>query len=110
MRALIQRARSGAVSWENGERRSIGRGLVVLLGVHSADQEADAEFLAGKIADMRLFPSEDEAKDFDRSVKDIGGDILVISQFTLYADARKGRRPDFGAAASADQARTLYIF
>ncbi len=108
MRALIQRVSAATVSWENGEKRSIGRGLVVLLGVKVADQEQDAKFLADKIIDMRLFPSEDGSKEFEKSVKEINGDILVVSQFTLYADAAKGRRPDFSAAAPSDQARRHY--
>lgn len=108
MRALIQRVRGAAVSWENGEKRSIGRGLVVLLGVTVTDQEQDAKFMADKIIDMRLFPSDDGSKEFEKSVKEIDGEILVVSQFTLYADASKGRRPDFSAAAHSDQARRHY--
>jgi D-tyrosyl-tRNA(Tyr) deacylase len=108
MRALIQRVRSAAVSWESGEKRPIGRGLVVLIGITAADKDKDAQFLTDKILNLRLFPSEDGAKEFDKSVKDINGDVLIVSQFTLYADAQKGRRPDFSKAAPSDQARGLY--
>lgn len=84
----------------------IGRGLLVLLGVAKPDTAADAEFLATKIVDLRIF-ADDEGK-MNRSLTDVGGGLLVVSQFTLYGDCRKGRRPNFDAAAPAEQARTLY--
>jgi D-aminoacyl-tRNA deacylase len=91
----------------DGERvAEIGGGLVVLLGVARGDSEADAERLAGKLARLRIF--EDEAGRFDRSVLDVGAAVLVVSQFTLIADTRKGNRPSFTDAARSDEARPLY--
>ncbi len=84
----------------------IGRGLVVLLGVARGDSEADAERLAGKVARLRIF--EDEAGKFDRSLLDVTGEALVVSQFTLIADTRKGNRPSFTEAAPPDEAEPLY--
>ena len=86
----------------------IGPGLVVLLGVAEGDSEADAAYLTGKIANLRIF--SDEQNRFNRSALDIGAELLVVSQFTLYGDTRKGRRPDFTAAASPDEARRLYEY
>jgi D-tyrosyl-tRNA(Tyr) deacylase len=100
-----------------GERLvgEIGRGLVVLLGIGLGDTLDDVRYVAGKIRDMRVFPSaspwpgEDGAgKAMDRSVVDVGGALLVVSQFTLYGDIRKGRRPSFDEAATPQDARTLY--
>jgi D-tyrosyl-tRNA(Tyr) deacylase len=84
----------------------IGRGLVVLLGVARGDSEPDAARLAGKVARLRIF--EDDAGKFDRSVVDVGGEALVVSQFTLIADTRKGNRPSFTEAASPEEAEALY--
>jgi D-tyrosyl-tRNA(Tyr) deacylase len=84
----------------------IEHGLVVLLGVGRQDTSADVAYIAGKVRDMRIFPSE--GKPMDRSVVDVGGSVLVVSQFTLYGDLRKGRRPAFDAAAPPDVARMLY--
>ncbi len=105
MRALIQRVKSGAVK-TGSVHNSIGRGLVVLLGVGRGDAEADADLLAAKTANLRIF-SNDEGK-FDLSLLDVKGEALVVSQFTLYGDASKGRRPDFGEAARPEEARGLY--
>jgi D-tyrosyl-tRNA(Tyr) deacylase len=107
MRAVVQRVRSARVRVGERVTGEIGPGLLVLLGVGRDDREADAIYVAGKIADMRVFES-DSGKPMDRSVRDIGGSVLVVSQFTLYGDVRKGRRPAFDRAASADAARTLY--
>ena len=85
---------------------SSGRGLVVLLGIGENDAEADADRLAGKVARLRVF--EDDAGRFDRSLLDVGGDALVVSQFTLIADTRKGNRPSFAAAARPEVAEPLY--
>jgi D-tyrosyl-tRNA(Tyr) deacylase len=87
---------------------AIDRGLVVLVGVERDDGPEDVSFIARKILELRVFPSEDRSKDFDRNVGDIGGSLLVVSQFTLAADCRKGRRPAFDAAAPPDVARPLY--
>lgn len=105
MRALIQRVTRGAVWVENEIVGSIARGLVVLVGVtHSDDQEA-SRFLAQKVANLRIF--EDDAGKFNLSALDVSAQVLVVSQFTLYADARRGRRPDFIAAARPEFAAPL---
>ena len=111
MRAVLQRVTRARVdvAGEEGNSRvagEIGAGLLVLLGVAKPDTPADAEFLADKITSLRIFA--DDAGKMNRSVIDIGGALLVVSQFTLYGDTRKGRRPSFDRAASADQARALY--
>ncbi len=105
MRALLQRVRSGRVSVEAETIASIGPGLVILLGIGQGDSEAEAQFLAEKIATLRIF--EDKAGKFNRSILDAGGEALVVSQFTLYADTRKGRRPSFTDAAAPDIAAPL---
>ncbi|OGS45396.1 MAG: D-tyrosyl-tRNA(Tyr) deacylase [Elusimicrobia bacterium RIFOXYB2_FULL_62_6] len=108
MRALIQRVSRAGVLIEGRERARIGRGYAVLLGVGEGDAEKDAEFLADKTANLRIF-SNDEGK-FDHSLLDVGGEALVVSQFTLYGEAEKGRRPDFARAAKPDAARRLYEY
>ena len=106
MKAVIQRV-SGAHVDIGGERvGACGKGYMILLGVGQGDTREDAELLAAKIVKLRVF--EDEAGKMNRSLLDIGGEILVISQFTLLADYRKGNRPDFFGAASPDTARALY--
>jgi D-tyrosyl-tRNA(Tyr) deacylase len=85
----------------------IGRGLVVLLGVGREDNAADVAYVAAKIRDIRIFEG-DNGRHMDRSIADVGGSVLVVSQFTLYGDIRKGRRPAFDAAAPPEVARTLY--
>jgi D-tyrosyl-tRNA(Tyr) deacylase len=105
MRALIQRVKTGKVSVNDQTVAEIARGLVILLGIGREDGEQQARFLAGKIAALRIF--EDGEGKFNRSILDIGGAALVISQFTLYADARKGRRPSFTDAASSEVAAPL---
>ncbi len=105
MRAIIQRSSQGSVSVP-GRIESIGRGYVILLGVAVDDTEADADYLAEKIANMRIF-SDDDGK-FNYSLVDINGEALVISQFTLFADTLKGRRPDFINAARPEKAVPLY--
>jgi D-aminoacyl-tRNA deacylase len=102
MRAVVQRA-SRARATPGGE---IGRGLCVLLGVARGDGEEVAVRLAGKVARLRIFPDDDGR--FDRSVGDVGGAALVVSQFTLIADTMKGNRPSFADAASPEQAALLY--
>ena len=106
MRALIQRVTEASVSIDDDVVGSIGSGLVVLLGVADGDTDADAQYLADKIANMRIF-ADDQGR-FNLSSLDVGAELLVVSQFTLYADTRRGRRPDFTRAAAPDEANRLY--
>src|SRR5579863_9257115 len=106
MRAVIQRVSQARVKVEGSVLGEIGPGLLALLGVAKPDTAAAAEFLAEKILNLRVFP--DDAGKMNRSLLDTGGALLVVSQFTLYGDCRKGRRPSFDAAAPAEQARALY--
>ena len=105
MRALVQRVSEASVSIEDQLVSAIKQGLVVLIGVGKSDSEPDAQYLADKIANLRIF--SDEADKFDLSALDIGGEILVVSQFTLLADTRKGRRPSFTDAAPPEEAEPL---
>jgi D-tyrosyl-tRNA(Tyr) deacylase len=105
MRAVIQRVREAAVAVDDQTVGAIGFGLMILVGVAHDDQEEDARWLAQKIATLRIF--EDAAGKFNLSALDIGASALVVSQFTLYADARRGRRPDFIAAARPEIAEPL---
>jgi D-tyrosyl-tRNA(Tyr) deacylase len=105
MRAVIQRVREAAVAVDDQTVGAIGIGLMILVGVAYDDQEEDARWLAQKIATLRIF--EDAAGKFNLSALDIGASALVVSQFTLYADARRGRRPDFIAAARPEIAEPL---
>ena len=107
MRALVQRVTSASVSIDGAETGSIGPGLVVLLGVADGDDEADARYLVDKVANLRIF-ADDQGR-FNHSVLDVGGGLLVVSQFTLYADTRRGRRPDFTRAADPETANALYL-
>ena len=107
MRAVVQRVTSARVRVDARTIGEIGRGLVVLAGVCRDDTAADATYVAAKIRDLRIFEGE-AAKPMDRSVVDVGGAVLVVSQFTLYGDVRKGRRPAFDQAARAEQARDVY--
>jgi D-tyrosyl-tRNA(Tyr) deacylase len=106
MRAVSQRVSEARVSVEDTVVGEIGGGLVVLLGIERGDRDADAERLAGKVARLRIF--EDETGKFDRSLLDVGGAALVVSQFTLVADTRKGNRPSFALAAPPAEAKPLY--
>ena len=106
MRALIQRVTSGSVTVEGTVRGQIGRGLVVLLGVTHTDDAKAAEYIASKCAELRIF--EDAQGKLNLSVEDIKGEILLVSQFTLYGSTRKGRRPSFDAAAPSNMAEPLY--
>jgi D-aminoacyl-tRNA deacylase len=106
VRAVVQRVRSASVRVEERTAGSIGAGLMVLLGVAVADREDDARAMAEKIANLRIFP--DDAGLMNRSVLDTSGAILLVSQFTLCGDARKGRRPSFIAAAKEPLASDLY--
>jgi len=108
MRTLVQRAASASVSVENKVVGRIGPGLVVFLGIAKNDLESDAIYLANKIANLRIFASK--ASEFALSALETEGEILIVSQFTLLADSRKGRRPSFTEAASSDKAKELYEF
>lgn len=106
MRAVIQRARSASVVVDNEIAGKIDHGLVVLLGVTHDDTIEDAQYLANKIAHLRMF--EDDYGKMNISLKDTGGAVLSISQFTLYGDTKKGRRPNFMNAAASDHALSMY--
>ena len=108
MRAVVQRVSRAQVAVNGDIVGAIGSGLLVLLGLGSSDTEADASYLAEKITGLRIF--EDEHGKMNRSVQDIGGGILVVSQFTLYGDVRRGKRPAFDDAATPESARRLYDF
>ncbi len=106
MKALIQRVTRGVVRIEGTVKGQIERGLVILLGVHNEDREEDAKYLAEKCANLRVF--SDSAGKLNLSCLDVGGETLVVSQFTLYGDPRKGRRPSFIAAAGPEISEPLY--
>jgi D-tyrosyl-tRNA(Tyr) deacylase len=106
MRAVVQRVSRARVEVDGRTTGEIGEGLLVLVGVAKTDAEADAAQLAEKIAGLRLF-NDDNGK-MNRSVEEVGGAVLVVSQFTLHGDCRKGRRPSFDRAAPAAQAQALY--
>ncbi|MBN2209188.1 MAG: D-tyrosyl-tRNA(Tyr) deacylase [Candidatus Coatesbacteria bacterium] len=106
MRAVLQRVRSASVGVRGACVSAIGRGLLVLLGVTKDDDKEAATLLADKIAALRIF--EDAEGKMNLSIRDVSGEALVVSQFTLYADCRKGRRPSFTSSAPPDQAKELY--
>ena len=106
VRAVVQRVAEAEVRVDGGVAGAIGGGLVVFLGVGAGDTEADAEYLADKVLTLRVFP--DEAGQMNRSVLDVRGGLLVVSQFTLLGDARKGRRPSYSDAAPPEEANRLY--
>jgi D-tyrosyl-tRNA(Tyr) deacylase len=106
VRALVQRVSSASVSVDGERIAAIGPGMLVLLGIRRGDGPAEAERIAGKLLALRIF--EDEEGRMNRSVGDAGGEILCVSQFTLYGDARKGNRPSFVDAAPPEEAEPLY--
>src|SRR6202167_1609791 len=108
MRAVVQRVSRAQVAVDGEVAGEIGLGLLVLLGVDREDTEADATYLAEKIAGLRVF--EDAEGKMNRSLQDVGGNVLAVSQFTLYGDVRRGKRPSFDAAALPEKARQLYEF
>lgn len=106
MRAVIQRVSQAKVVVDDNTVGQIGKGFMILLGVHEQDTQADVDYLVGKISKLRVF--EDEQQKMNRSIIDVGGEILSISQFTLFADTKKGNRPSFVQAAKPDTAIPLY--
>ena len=106
MVALVQRVTEASVTVEGAVTGAVGPGLLVLLGVHHTDTEVEVGWVAKKVANLRVFA--DEAGKMNRSLLDTGGEALVVSQFTLYGDTRKGNRPSFVASAPPDQAEVLY--
>jgi D-aminoacyl-tRNA deacylase len=108
MRVVIQRVSRARVVVDGRTTGEIASGLVVLLGVAKYDTHADADYLADKVTGLRIFP--DDAGKMNRSVLETGGSLLIVSQFTLYGDCRRGRRPGFDLAAPAGEARALYDY
>ena len=108
MRAVVQRVSRASVRVEGQLTGEIGKGLLVLLGVAQDDSQVDADYLAEKVASLRIF--EDDAGKMNRSVADASGAVLAVSQFTLFGDVRRGKRPSFDAAARPEQARALYEY
>jgi D-aminoacyl-tRNA deacylase len=108
MRAVVQRVSRASVTVDGELAGEIGHGLLVLLGVAQDDSEADGDYLAGKIAGLRIF--EDQAGKMNLSVAEVGGAVLAVSQFTLLGDVRRGKRPSFDAAARPKQAKALYEY
>ena len=106
MRAVVQRVTSASVTVEGRVISRIGPGLLVFLGIEQGDDQSDLEYVAGKVRDLRIFA--DEQGKMNRTVTDAGASVLVVSQFTLSADCRRGRRPSFDAAAPPDVARAMY--
>ena len=106
MRAVIQRVSQAKVVVDENTVGQIGKGFMILLGVHEQDTQTDVDYLVGKISKLRVF--EDDQQKMNRSIIDVGGEILSISQFTLFADTKKGNRPSFVQAAKPDTAIPLY--
>ena len=106
MRAVIQRVASAEVTVDGRSTGKIGKGLLVFVGVGKGDGEADISYLSSKIPDLRIF--EDHSGKFNLSLKDVGGELLIVSQFTLFGDCRKGRRPSFSDAEDPGVAKVLY--
>jgi D-tyrosyl-tRNA(Tyr) deacylase len=108
MRVIIQRVSRASVHIQGCPEETIGPGLVALVAIARNDQQKDADFLVAKIAGLRIFP--DEQGKMNKSLLETGGDLLIVSNFTLYGDCRKGRRPSFDLAAPPDRARDLYNY
>jgi D-tyrosyl-tRNA(Tyr) deacylase len=108
MRLLVQRIKEAKVTVDGTEIGAVNGGLCLFLGIAAGDSEASADYLAGKIAELRIF--EDENGKFNRSISDVGGEILIVSEFTLYGDCSRGRRPSFSHAAAPEEARQLYEY
>ena len=108
MRLVLQRVKTAHVEVDGVTVGSISTGLLILMGVASTDTQQDAEYLADKVIYLRIFP--DDERRMNRSILEVGGCLLVVSQFTLYGDCRKGRRPSFDRAAAPEKARQLYEY
>jgi D-tyrosyl-tRNA(Tyr) deacylase len=109
MRVVLQRVNASQVTIEGKVVGKIGRGLNLLVGIAETDTEAELDWMARKCLDLRLFPNPEGSADrWEMSVQDIGGELLVVSQFTLYGDCRKGRRPSFSRSAAPEPAQRLY--
>src|SRR5579864_8126028 len=108
MRVVLQRVKEAHVDVAGSTVGRIGPGLLILLGIAATDRQEDADYLAEKVIQLRIFP--DEAQKMNRSLVDLGYSLLVVSQFTLYGDCRKGRRPSFDQAAPPEQAKSLYNY
>ena len=108
MRAIVQRSRHSRVVVDNVEESHIDKGLMVLLGIKKGDRQRDADYMMDKIIKLRIF--EDEAGKMNRSLLDTGGSVLMVSQFTLFGDARKGRRPSFTEAEEPARAEALFDY
>ena len=108
MRTIIQRVIEARVESEGRVTGAIGAGLVAFLAIAKTDSPNDADYLADRVLGLRIFPDDDGK--MNRSIQDVGGSLLIVSNFTLYADCRKGRRPSFDLAAEPDQAKTLYNY
>jgi D-tyrosyl-tRNA(Tyr) deacylase len=106
MKIVLQRVKSASVSIEGKNISAIGKGYILMLGIAKGDSEKDIDYLADKVINLRLF--ENAKSKFDKDLKDVRGEILVISQFTLFADTRKGRRPSFTKAETLKRAKELY--
>ena len=107
MRAVIQRVHRAQITIDREETRQTGRGLVVFLGVLRGDAEKQADFMAEKVYGLRIFPDENDKMNL--SLPDVGGEVLVVSNFTLGTDCKKGRRPSFDMAAPPEEANALYL-
>lgn len=110
MRSVLQRVTSASVTIEKKTAGSIGHGFLILLGVSKDDTEKDADWLVEKILKLRLFPNETGESFLEQNIQEVGGSILVVSQFTLYGDSKKGTRPSFSDAARPEQAIPLYEY
>jgi D-tyrosyl-tRNA(Tyr) deacylase len=108
MRVVLQRVKEARVDVAGATVGSISTGLLILIGVTATDTQQDADYLADKVINLRIFPDEEHR--MNRSILEVGGSLLVVSQFTLYGDCRKGRRPSFDRAAPPEQARRLYEY